>query len=139
MPMVALAFLRVRRQGRLSGCRRSGGARDERPPEKRKVDRSSIGSPYLTGVPPIRSLRSACPEPACRPYGALAVTPLPATGRDRRRRGSFLAFRAVRVVAMRTRRAWFFGLANPRAFLATSLAVRLCASAFAFDRVVNYT
>ena len=34
---------------------------------------------------------------------------------------------------MRTRRIWFSGLANPRAFLATSLAVRLCASAFAFD------
>jgi hypothetical protein len=89
-------------------------------------------------VPPIRPLRSACPEPAGRLYGALVGTPLLATGRDRRRRGSFLACRAVRVVAMRTRRAWFFGLANPRAFLATSLAVRLCASAFAFDRVVDY-
>jgi hypothetical protein len=54
------------------------------------------GSPYLTGVPPIRPLRSACPEPAGRPYGALVVTPLLATGRDRRRRGSFLACRAVR-------------------------------------------
>ena len=89
-------------------------------------------------MPPIRPLRSACPEPAGRLYGALVVTPLLATGRDRRRRGSFLACRAVRVVAMRTRRAWFCGLANPRAFLATSLAVRLCASAFAFDRVVDY-
>jgi hypothetical protein len=54
------------------------------------------GSPYLTGVPPIRPLRSACPEPAGRPYGALVVTPLLATDRDRRRRGSFLACRAVR-------------------------------------------
>jgi hypothetical protein len=34
MPMVALAFLRVRRQGRLSGCRWPGGLGDERPPEK---------------------------------------------------------------------------------------------------------
>jgi hypothetical protein len=38
---------------------------------------------------------------------------------------------------MRTRRAWLRGLANPRAFLATSLAVRLCASAFAFERTVE--
>ena len=36
------------------------------------------------------------PEPAGRPYGALVVTPLLATGRDWRRRGSFLACRAVR-------------------------------------------
>ena len=33
MPMVALAFLRVRRQGRLSCCRRSGGAWGDHPPE----------------------------------------------------------------------------------------------------------
>ncbi len=65
------------------------------------------------------------------------MTPLPATDRDRRRRGSFLAWRAARVVAMRTRRAWLRGLANPRAFLATSFAVRLCASAFAFERTVE--
>src|SRR5450755_4348912 len=32
MPMVALAFLRVRRQGRLSCGRRSGGARGDHPP-----------------------------------------------------------------------------------------------------------
>ena len=38
---------------------------------------------------------------------------------------------------MRTRRIWFSGFANPRAFLATSLAVRLCASAFAFERTVE--
>src|ERR1022692_5278477 len=55
-----------------------------------------VGSPYLTGGPPIRPLRSACPEPAGRTYGALAAAPLPATDRDRRRRGSFLACRAVR-------------------------------------------
>jgi hypothetical protein len=67
--------------------------------------------------------------PAVR-YGALAATQLLVTFRDRPWHGSFLA---ARVVAMRTRRAWFCGLANPRAFLATSLAVRLCASAFAFD------
>jgi len=35
------------------------------------------------------------------------------------------------------RRIWFSGFANPRAFLATSLAVRLCASAFAFERTVE--
>jgi hypothetical protein len=34
MPMVALAFLRFRRQGRLPGGRRAGGRRVERPPEK---------------------------------------------------------------------------------------------------------
>jgi hypothetical protein len=67
--------------------------------------------------------------PAVR-YGALGATRLLVAFRDRPRQGSFLA---ARVVAMRTRRAWFFGLANPRAFLATSLAVRLWASAFAFD------
>ena len=92
-----------------------------------------IGSPYLTGVPPIRSLRPAHPDPVGRTYGALAAAPLLATVRDPLRRGSLLACRAVRVVAMRTRRAWFCGLANPRAFLATSFAVRLCASAFAFE------
>src|SRR5271165_118275 len=92
-----------------------------------------IGSPYLTGVPPIRLLRPARPDPAGRPYGALATAPFVATVRDRLRRGSFLACRATRVVAMRTRRIWFCGLANPRAFLATSFAVRLCASAFALE------
>ena len=103
--------------------------------ERLKLPRpkKSFGSPYLTGVPPIRPLLPARPEPAGRPYGALAAAPLLVTVRDRSRRGSFLACRAARVVAMRTRRAWFFGLANPRAFLATSLAVRLCASAFAFE------
>jgi hypothetical protein len=91
------------------------------------------GSPYLTGVPPIRLLRPARPDLAGGPYGALAAAPLLVTFRDRLRRGSFLACRAARVVAMRTRRAWLRGLANPRAFLATSLAVRLCASAFALE------
>ena len=80
-------------------------------------------------------------QPSLRPsasaYGALAVTRLPVTFGDRPRPASFLACRAARVVAMRTRRAWFCGLANPRAFLATSLAVRLCASAFAFERTVE--
>ena len=92
-----------------------------------------VGSPYLTGVPPIRPLRPAHPDPAGRTYGALAAAPLLATVRDPLRRGSLLPCRAARVVAMRTRRAWFCGLANPRAFLATSFAVRLCASAFAFE------
>src|SRR5271165_5296925 len=95
--------------------------------------RRRCGSPYLTGVPPIRLLRPARPDPAGRPYGALATAPFVATVRDRLRRGSFLACRATRVVAMRTRRIWFCGLANPRAFLATSFAVRLCASAFALE------
>jgi len=40
-------------------------------------------------------------------------------------------------VAMRTRRAWFRGLANPRAVRATILAVLLWASAFAFERTVE--
>ena len=39
--------------------------------------------------------------------------------------------RALRVVAMR--RAWLPGFANQQAVLATSFAVRLCASAFAFE------
>jgi hypothetical protein len=88
-------------------------------------------------VPPIRPLRPARPDPAGCPYGALATALLLVTFGDRLRRGSFLARRAARVVAMRTRRAWLRGLANPRAFLATSLAVRLCASAFAFERTVE--
>src|SRR5213593_370817 len=91
------------------------------------------GSPYLTGVRPIGPLCPARPDPAGRPYGALATAPLLVTFRDRLRRGSVLACRAARVVAIRTRRAWLRGLANPRAFLATSLAVRLCASAFALE------
>src|SRR5712691_9447535 len=49
------------------------------------------------------ALRPARPDPAGRPYGALAAAPLLVTFRDRLRRGSFLACRAVRVVAMRTR------------------------------------
>ena len=57
-----------------------------------------LGSPYLTGVPPIRPLRPARPDPAGRPYGALATAPLLVTFRDRLRRGSFLACRAARVV-----------------------------------------
>ena len=56
------------------------------------------GSPYLTGVPPIRPLRPARPDPVGRPYGALAAAPLLVTFRDRLRRGSFLACRAARVV-----------------------------------------
>ena len=91
------------------------------------------GSPYLTGAPPIQPLLPAHPEPAGRPYGALAATRPLATFRDRLRQDSCLACRALRVVAMRTRRIWFCGFANPRAFLATSLAVRLCASAFALE------
>jgi len=57
-----------------------------------------FGSPYLTGVPPIRPLRPARPDPAGRPYGALAAARLLVTFRDRLRRGSFLACRAARVV-----------------------------------------
>src|SRR5208282_4563814 len=79
-------------------------------------DREIFGSPYLTGVPPIGPLRPAHPDPVGRTYGALATAPLLVTFRDRLRRGSLLACRAVRVVAMRTRRAWLRGLANPRAF-----------------------
>ena len=56
------------------------------------------GSPYLTGVPLIRPLRPARPDPVGRPYGALAAAPLLVTFRDRLRRGSFLACRAARVV-----------------------------------------
>ena len=55
------------------------------------------GSPYLTGVPPIRPLRPAHPDPACRTYGALAAAPLLATVRDPLRRGSLLPYRAARV------------------------------------------
>jgi hypothetical protein len=40
--MVAFAFLRVRRQGRLSCRHRCGGARGDHPPEKRKVDSSIL-------------------------------------------------------------------------------------------------
>ena len=35
------------------------------------------GSPYLTGVTPIRPLRPAHPDPAGRAYGALAADPAP--------------------------------------------------------------
>jgi len=58
-----------------------------------------MGSPYLTGVRPIGPLRPARPDPAGRPYGALATAPLLVTFRDRLRRGSVLACRAARVVA----------------------------------------
>ena len=44
-----------------------------------------LGSPYLTGVPPIRPLLPARPDPAGCPYGALAATRPLATFRDRRR------------------------------------------------------
>ena len=47
-------------------------ARPARQPAPRPQPAAAPGSPYLTGVPPIRPLRSACPEPAGRPYGALA-------------------------------------------------------------------
>ena len=49
---------------------------------------AGIGSPYLTGVPPIRLLRRARPDPVGRTYGALAAAPLLATVRDPLRRGS---------------------------------------------------
>jgi len=49
-------------------------------------------------VPPVRPLRPARPDPAGRPYGALATALLLVTFRDRLRRGSFLACRAARVV-----------------------------------------
>jgi len=55
-----------------------------------------VGSSYLTGLPPIRPLLPARPGPAGRPYGALASTRLPATFRDRPRRGSGLPCRARR-------------------------------------------
>jgi hypothetical protein len=58
----------------------------------------TAGSPYLTGVPPIRPLRPARPDPVGCPYGALAAAPLLVTFRDRLRCGSFLACRAARVV-----------------------------------------
>ncbi len=48
------------------------------------------GSPYLTGVPPIRLLRPARPDPAGRPHGALAAAPFLATFRDRLRRARSL-------------------------------------------------
>ena len=55
---------------------------------------AGFGSPYLTGVPPIRPLRPAHPDPTCRTYGALAAVPLRATVRDPLRRGSLLPYRA---------------------------------------------
>src|SRR6266568_1691488 len=91
-----------------------------------------VGSPNLTGVPPGRLPPLEQPEPAGR-YGARASARTLATVRDGRRVVPRRAWRAARVVAMRTRRVWLPGLANPRAFLATSFAVRLCASAFAFE------
>ena len=45
-----------------------------------------VGSPYLTGVPPIRPLLPARPDPAGRPCGALAATRPLTTFRDRPRR-----------------------------------------------------
>ena len=58
---------------------------------KRRITRHFryLGSPYLTGVPPIRLLRPARPDPAGRHHGALAAAPFLATFRDRLRRGSF--------------------------------------------------
>ena len=41
-------------------------------------------------MPPIGPLRPARPDPADRPYGALATAPLLVTLRDRLRRGSQL-------------------------------------------------
>ena len=61
----------------------------------KNVKHDTIGSPYLTGVPPIRPLSSARPDPAGRRYGALATTPVLATVRDRPRRGSLPACRAA--------------------------------------------
>src|SRR5437868_14229364 len=57
--------------------------------------RRRFGSPYLTGVPTIRRLRPAHPDPAGRTYGALAAAPLLATVRDPLRRGSLLPYRAA--------------------------------------------
>src|SRR2546430_9656811 len=54
-----------------------------------------LGSPYLTGVPPIRRLRPAHPDPVGCTYGALAAAPLLATVRDPLQRGSLLACRAA--------------------------------------------
>jgi hypothetical protein len=91
------------------------------------------GSPYLA---------PGCCGDDCEPWhglspagrnGALATVRILATVCDGRLRASWRACRAARVVAIRTRRAWFLGLAKPRAFLATSFAVRLWASAFAFE------
>src|SRR6266568_2850709 len=60
-------------------------------------------------------------------YGGLA------TFCDRQR----IVRRARRVVAIITRRFWCSGLASPRAVLAMSFAVRLCASALAFEYPVR--
>jgi hypothetical protein len=61
-----------------------------RVPSPPPISTSKPGSPYLTGVPPIGPLRPARPDPAGRPYGALATAPLLVTFRDRLRRGSQL-------------------------------------------------
>lgn len=65
------------------------------PPRAAAHRTAEVGSPYLTGVPPIRPLLPARPDPAGRPYGALAAAPPPvlATVRDRQRRCSFPACR----------------------------------------------
>src|SRR5260370_4971420 len=68
---------------------------DDRAVTPQGVEPCSAGSPYLTGVPPIRSLRPAHPDPVGRTYGALAAAPLLATVRDPLRRGSLLACRAA--------------------------------------------
>jgi len=60
-------------------------------------------------------------------YGPLAAS------RGRRRWALRRAWRAARVVVMRTQWAWLCGFANPRAVRATIFAVRLCASALAFE------
>jgi hypothetical protein len=60
-------------------------------------------------------------------YGPLAAS------RGRRRWALRRAWRAARVVAMRTQRAWLCGFANPRAVRATISAVWLCASVLAFE------
>ena len=59
------------------------------------ITAEQFGSPYLTGVPPIRPLRPAYPDPVGRTYGALAAAPLLATVRDPLRRGSLLPCRAA--------------------------------------------
>ena len=65
-------------------------------PKSRYQPGMKFGSPYLTGVPRIRLLRPARPDPVGRPHGALAAAPFLATFRERLRRGSLLACRAAR-------------------------------------------
>ena len=82
--------LSARRRCRSSG-RHPTKLRIRGPIRRRREPR--VGSPYLTGVPPIRLLRPARPDPARRPYGALAAAPFLATVRDRLRRATLPAGR----------------------------------------------